>query len=80
MLVYSSVANTAAKSRNWATFDPVLTTKNGVRRCLAKDQLHFIHVSLWAKALIWRRSLRGKCAAVWRFFCVGNTYNLVVAD
>ena len=24
-----SVANTATKPRNWATFDPVLTTKNG---------------------------------------------------
>ena len=50
----ASVANTAAKLRNWATFDPVLTTKNcekRVSRGLAKDQLH---VSLWA--LIWRRS------------------------
>ena len=51
----SSVANTAAKPRNWATFDPVLTMKNSekrVRCSLAKFQLH---VSLWA--LIWRRGL-----------------------
>ena len=57
-----SVANTAAKPRNWATFDTVLTTKNcdkRVRRGLVKDQLH---VSLWA--LIWRRGLRGNCATV----------------
>ena len=62
-----SVANTTAKPRSWATFYPGLTTKNcekQVRRSLAKDQLH---VSLWA--LIWRRGLRGNCAAVWRHFC-----------
>ena len=62
MLLHTSVANTTAKPRNWATFDPVLTTKNcekRVRRGLTKDQLH---VSLWA--LIWRRGLRGNCAAV----------------
>ena len=50
----------------WATFDPVLTTKNcekRVRRGLAKDQLH---VSLWA--LIWRLVLHGLAN-----FFVGNT-------
>ena len=42
-----SVANTAAKPQNWATFDPVLTTKNGekrVRRGLAKYQLHVTYL------------------------------------
>ena len=46
--IIHSVANTVAKPQNWATFDPVLTTKNGEKqvRCgLAKYQLH---VSLWA--------------------------------
>ena len=55
LIVAFSVANTTAKPRNWATFDPVLNMKNGekrVRRGLAKYQLH---VSLWA--LIWRRGL-----------------------
>ena len=63
----SSVAITAANPRNWATFDPVFTHTNYEKqmRCgLAKNQLH---VSLWA--LIWRRGLRGNCAAVWRLFC-----------
>ena len=37
--IIHSVANTVAKPQNWATFDPVLTTKNGEKqvRCgLAK--------------------------------------------
>ena len=46
----TSVANTAAKLRNWATFDPVLTTtkqqKTGVRRGWAKYQKNTTYMYL----------------------------------
>ena len=40
----------------WPCFDPQKLRKTGAPR-----------LSLWT--LIWRRGLRGTCAAVWQFFC-----------
>ena len=47
-----SVANTTAKPRNWATFDPVLTTKN---RCAAvwRNISYTYLYGLWSGAAVW---------------------------
>ena len=51
-VILSSVANTAAKPRNWATFDPVLTTKNGCAAVWQNISYTYLY-GLWSGTAVW---------------------------